>query len=166
MINLIKTKISGEKNKIRRSNGEIKNILISDNVIQEVFEIIDKCIENTYRTIDTDDIEEDFPNLDTDTYIENYKKILILIKHMLIKNYKNISETDKKILLSKLESDARNKFKMEINDIILFFDTILTKIIEYKNIKITYDDIVSFCTDSTNTATNWIDFLKENTYLN
>lgn len=43
---------------------------------------------------------------------------------------------------------------MEIDDIILFFDTILIKIIEYKNIKITYDDIVFFCTDSINNTTN------------
>jgi len=99
MINLIKTKISEEKNKIKRSNVEIKNILINDNIIKEVFEIIDKCIENTYRTIDTEDIEEDFPNLDVNIYRENYKKILILIRNMLIKNYKYITETDKKILL-------------------------------------------------------------------
>jgi hypothetical protein len=99
MINLIKTRISGEKNKIIRSNLEIKNILRNDNVIEEIFEIIDKCIENIYRTIDTEDIEEDFPNLEINTYIENHKKILILIKNMLIKNYKYITETDKKILL-------------------------------------------------------------------
>ena len=166
MINLIKTRISGEKNKIIRSNLEIKNILRNDNVIEEIFEIIDKCIENIYRTIDTEDIEEDFPNLEINTYIENHKKILILIKNMLIKNYKYITETDKKILLWKLENDAKNKFKIEINDIILFFDTILIKIIEYKNIKITYDDIISFCTDSINNITNWTNFLKENTYLN
>jgi hypothetical protein len=91
---------------------------------------------------------------------------LILIKNMLIKNYKYITETDKKILLWKLENDAKNKFKIEINDIILFFDTILIKITEYKNIKITYDDIISFCTDSINNITNWTNFLKENTYLN
>jgi hypothetical protein len=159
MINIF-TKKLWKKRDLNTKGIELKSIL-NDSNSKEIIEIMDLCIENIYRSIDTHDIEEDFPDKDINKYIENYKRILILIKDIFIKKNKDISAKDKEIFLSRLE-DARNKFKIEIDDILSFFNIIFLKICEYKDIKIAHDDIIFFCIDPENNISDWTNFLKEN----